>query len=222
MINETSSELHSKAISLLSDEGKASIAASTAPTVNSLIQKITKPQRIPLIEMAIAAIRPQSQEQKQTFIKDLVTLANADSKFTFFEFSLITLVKQQLSPLHGKKIKSKYHSYKNVTQEIALIIKLFATAASQNQQVREKLYNHAMQSFSADIKWDNTLKAKAAYISHALNKLRFISPLLKQPLLESCAECVMEDKIINPREYELLRLVATVIDCPMPPLLMKT
>jgi len=222
MINETASEFHSTAINLLSDTGKASLSASYSAGVNSLISGITKQQRVPLIEMAIATIKPQSQELKQNLIKDLITLANADSKFTFFEFSLITLVKQQLSPLHGKKIKSKYHSYKNVTQEIALIIKLFATAASQNQQVREKLYNHAMQSFSAEIKWDNPLKAKAENISHALNKLRLISPLLKQPFLESCAECVMADKKVNPREYELLRLVAIVIDCPMPPLLIET
>jgi len=220
MINETASELHSTAINLLSDTGKASLSAGYSAGVNSLISGITKQQRVPLIEMAIATIKPQSQKLKQDLIKDLITLANADSKFTFFEFSLITLVKQQLSPQHGKKIKSKYHSYKNVTQEIALIIKLFATAASQNQQVREKLYNHAMQSFSADIKWDNTLKTKAENISHSLNKLRIISPLLKQPFLESCAECVMADKKVNPREYELLRLVATVIDCPMPPLLL--
>jgi len=222
MINETASDNHSKAINLLSNEGKASITAGKVPTTINLIQKITKPQRIPLIEMAIAAIKSQSQDQKQHFIKDLVTLANADSRLTFFEFSLIALVKQQLSPLHGKKIKSKYHSYKDVTQEIALIIKLFATAASQNQSLREKLYNHAMQPFSANIRWENTLKANAENISHALNKLRFISPLLKQPFLESCAECMMTDQVVNAREYELLRLVAVVIDCPMPPLLMTT
>ncbi len=219
MINETASEHHSKAIKLLSDEGKRSIAAGTNPNVMKHLLEITKPQRVPLIEMAISSIKSQSQDQKQRFIKDLIILANADSKFTFFEFSLITLVKQQLSPLHGKKIKSKYHSYKNVTQEIALIIKLFATASNQNQTLREKLYNHAMQPFSADIEWENTLKAKAENISHALNKLRFISPLLKQPFLESCAECVMADQTVNTREYELLRLVATVIDCPMPPLI---
>jgi Zn-dependent protease with chaperone function len=220
MINETANDLHSKALSLLSDEGKASLTAGRTSNISTLVEGITKPQRIPLIEMAIASLKSLSQEQRQCFIKDLVTLANIDSKFTFFEFSLITLVKQQLSPKHGKKIKSKYHSYKNVTKEISLIIKMFATASSQNQQAREKLYDHAMQSFSAEIKWANTPKTKAENISHALNKLRLISPLLKQPFLESCAECVLEDKAINHREYELLRLVATVIDCPMPPLLM--
>ena len=219
MINETASEHHADVINQLSAEGKALITAGAAPNIKSLIQGITKAQRMPMIEMAIAAIKRQDQDQKQRFIKDLVTIANADSKLTFVEFSLITLIKQQLSPLHGKKIKSKYHSYKNVTQEIALIIKLFSTASSQNKALRKKRFGHAMQSFSKAIEWENTLKGNAENISHALNKLRYISPLLKQPFLEACAECVMADQVVNTREYELLRLVATVIDCPMPPLI---
>ena len=53
----------------------------------------------------------------------------------------------------------------------------------------------------------------------ALKKLEQLRPLQKPQLLKSLARCIEHDGRINPGEAELMRAVADILDCPMPPLL---
>ena len=43
-------------------------------------------------------------------------------------------------------------------------------------------------------------------------------PLLKGPLLDGLADIARADGLIQVQEAELLRGIATLMDCPMPPL----
>ena len=219
MLSETTNKLHTQAINQLSTSSQDSLNSPAYKCIPMLINNITLHQRTPVFELAISSLRNLSDRHKQDLINDLSTIANADGKITFFEFALITLTKQQLTDSYGRKIKSKYHSFNEVSNEIALILKLFAIASSLNKQEQQSRFAHAIQSFSVNIRWEENTTYNARKISHALNKLRLLSPLLKRPLIDAFIECVMADNIVSPREYELLRLVAVVLDCPMPPLL---
>lgn len=57
------------------------------------------------------------------------------------------------------------------------------------------------------------LQLRAALL--ALNEL---SPLLKPAVIDACGHCILHDGKVEVREYELMRLVADQLDCPMPPL----
>ena len=52
----------------------------------------------------------------------------------------------------------------------------------------------------------------------ALGKLKNLKPLIKPQLLKSCAVAITGDKKITPRQVELYRAIASILDCPMPPL----
>ena len=56
-------------------------------------------------------------------------------------------------------------------------------------------------------------------LDQALEKLKTVAPLHKRTLLEACAACISADKQVTTAEGELLRGIADVLDCPMPPLL---
>lgn len=221
MLSETTEDLHTTAINQLSKSSQDSLNSLTHKQVVLLLKDITLQQRTPIFEMAIGSLRNLNENHKQDLIADLATITKIDKKITFFEFALVTLTKQQLTAEYGRKIKSKYHSFKDVSSEIAIILKLFAVASTINKKEQQTRFNHAVQLFSDSIQWQDSMASNAREISHALHKLRLLSPLLKRPLIDSFIECVMADGIINPREYELLRLVAVVLDCPMPPLLTK-
>lgn len=219
MLNETSKELHAKAIKQLSQRSQNDLSSPTYSQAKMLIDDITLRQRTPIFEMAISSLRNLSNEHKQTLIEDLSRIANTDEKITFFEFALVTLTKQQLTVSYGHRIKSKYHSFTDVSSEIALILRLFVIASTTNKKEQQTRFTQAIQLFSDNIQWVEKPTYNARKISHALNKLRLLSPILKRPLIDSFIECVMADNQVSPREYELLRLVAVVLDCPMPPLL---
>lgn len=219
MLSETTEKLHANAIKQLSKSSQDSLNSLAYRHTTKLVNTITLPQRTPIFEMAICSLRNLTDVHKQDLINDLSTIANIDGRITFFEFALATLTKQQLTNSYGRKIKSKYHSLKDVINEVALILRLFAIASTTNKQEQQSRFAHGIQLFSDNIQWGKNTTYNARQISHALNKLRLLSPLLKRPLIDSFIECVMTDNIVKPREYELLRLVAVILDCPMPPLL---
>lgn len=221
MLSETAEDLHAKAIKQLSQGSQSSLSSAKYKQIVPLLKGITLKQRTPIFEMAVSSIRSLSEDDKQALVDDLGVLTKVDHKITFFEFALVTLTKQQLTTSYGHKIKSKYHSFKDVSHEIAIILKLFAIASTTNKKEQQTRFKHAVGLFSDSIDWQDSKATNARAISHALNKLRLLSPLLKRPLIDSFIECVMADNTVSPREYELLRLVAVVLDCPMPPLLPK-
>jgi hypothetical protein len=55
-----------------------------------------------------------------------------------------------------------------------------------------------------------------------LDNLTKLKPLLKPRLLKACIVTIQNDKAIKPLECELLRAVAAIIDCPVPPLVANT
>ena len=219
MLNETDKKLHADAINQLSQSAQQALNSENYLKIEALIGGITLSQRTPIFEISIGTLRNLTENQKKDFIDDLSIIANTDKKITFFEFAIITLAKQQLAASYGHKIKSKYHSFSAVSNEIALILKLFAVASTTNKVEQASRLNQAMQLFIDASDHITPIPQNARNISHALNKLRLLSPLLKRPLIDSFIECVMADNKVNTREYELLRLVAVVLDCPMPPLL---
>lgn len=219
MLSETPEKLLTTAVSQLSRSAQSSLKSDTHKKTTQLLKAITLRQRTPIFEMAISALRSLSEDHKQDLINDLSIIAKIDNKITFFEFAIITLTKQQLTKSYGRKTKSKYHSFKDVSNEIALVLRLFALASTDNKQEQQDRFTNAVQLFSDNIHWEDPIEQNARAISHALHKLRLLSPLLKRPLVDSFIECVMADNKVKTREYELLRLVAVVLDCPMPPLI---
>ncbi|WP_250658731.1 M48 family metallopeptidase [Alkalimarinus coralli] len=222
MLNEAKLALDKNAFSQLSTSTQANLKSNTYNEVALLLKDITVNQRTPILELAIPSLKKLSTDQRSCFIDDLSTIANLDAKITFYEFALITLTKQQLNPSFGRKVISQYHSFKSVTNEVAIMLKLFAMASTPNKTEQQLHFRRAVRTYSDDIRWEDDLPCSVKGVSHALNKLRLLSPLLKRPLIDSFVECVMEDNEIKPREYELLRLVAIVLDCPIPPLLVPT
>ena len=55
-----------------------------------------------------------------------------------------------------------------------------------------------------------------ARITARLNRL---VPLLKAPVLQACVDCVLADGHVSAAEAEMLRVVAALLRCPLPPLL---
>lgn len=83
----------------------------------------------------------------------------------------------------------------------------------------EDLYAEAMAGFTAGREQSELLETVSIkHLRNALLVLNTLSPLLKPAILDACGHCVVADGRIKTTEYELIRLVADQLDCPMPPL----
>jgi hypothetical protein len=56
-------------------------------------------------------------------------------------------------------------------------------------------------------------------VGASLERLRKLAPFVKRAFLEACVETVNADGRVALAEAELLRAIATALDCPLPPVL---
>ena len=67
-----------------------------------------------------------------------------------------------------------------------------------------------------ELEWNKS--PDVAVLEQVLGKLRNLRPLQKPRLLKTMALCIQHDGKVSSEEGELLRAVAVVLDCPVPPL----
>ena len=56
-------------------------------------------------------------------------------------------------------------------------------------------------------------------LNQALQQLKRLTPLLKQPVVDACVDCILHDGKAVIKEVELLRAICEALECPLPPLI---
>jgi len=188
--------------------------------INKDIEKLNKRHRLPLIDLALPALKQLSEQEIESFLVTTNALIKSDRKVSLFEFVLLTIFKKHLNKKSGKADKVKIYSFKSVTEELKLLLSLMGHASRQSQEKKQAAYEKGLLSFG--VQADSILpveQCKPKNITRVLNKLSQLSPLLKKSVIDACSDTVLDDGIIMPVEAELLRAISETLDCPMPPLL---
>lgn len=175
--------------------------------------------RLPLIDIAIPALKQLSLNQYQTFRDNLNTLIAMDSRLDLLEWSLQNILfthldAQFFKPVHSTK---RYAHIDQLKQETRLILSVLAYAGQEDQKDIEAAFANAVQMLEIG---GLELMAKSAIhlsdLDRALQKLEKLKPLVKQQLLKACVASIERDQQIAAVEIELLRAFADALGCPMP------
>lgn len=184
------------------------------------IGKLDLRYRLPLFELTTPALRALSEAERASVSRVADKLVQIDGRVTLFEFVLLALLKKKLKPRPLSEEKIRYRRFAPVLPEIRILLTLMARTGTGSARQSEAVFARAMRSFT------NIHLAQAAEsycklesMEGVLAKLSGLSPLLKGSLINACADCVLHDGKIRLAEFELLRAVAEVLDCPMPPLI---
>jgi len=185
-----------------------------------IIEKLDKRQRLPLVDLVLPSLKKLSKNDSKKFLITTEAMIKADNKFTFFEFILLTILNQHLKDKAGRVDKVKYYSFKPVINDIQLILSVLAHCSAQANDRKILSYQRCLKTFTMESLPMVSMKdANVKSIGSSLNKLNFLSYLLKKSVLEACADTVLDDGIIMAEEAELLRAISESLGCPMPPLL---
>ena len=199
--------------------GARTLSGDIQPRVNDLLpitEKLNQRMRLPLIDMALPALKRMAGEQRQQFLSIVERIIKNDNRYTLNEFVIFTIIKQQLSAAAGRADSVKYHSFKPLLVDVQLILSMMLLCSGQSQQRRQRVWQRAIKVFAgADLPMLETT-VLPSQISAALGKIRQASMWLRKNFIDVCADMVMDDGIIMPAEAELLRAICESIDCPMP------
>ncbi|MBF8270706.1 MAG: protease, partial [Gammaproteobacteria bacterium] len=184
------------------------------------LQETENQFRLTLINIAIPALKSLDQKERSSFLKILEDLTKADKRYTIFEFALLTILHEHLSEKSGHDVKVKYFKYSDVMPEINLMLSMLARIGAGQEDAARLTYEAIIKHYTpVAAHMADKADCKLSAISAALQKLNQLSPILKQTVIESFADCVIHDGKVLPAEAELLQAIALSLDCPMPPLL---
>jgi len=178
--------------------------------------------RLPLIDLAMPALREMSREQYDAFRGNVEALIHADERVDVFEWVLRRLVVHDLDGEFGRADRraAQYYSLDLLGREISALLSTLAYAGSRSgDDARRAFEAGAARLDGLGLSLLPADQAGTGVLDAALEKLSTVTPRLKKPVLEACATAIIADREVTTREAELLRAIAVSLDCPMPPLL---
>lgn len=186
-------------------------------------QKIPAQAKIPLLDLALPALRRLSPEQFQQFRGALQTLVESDRQISLFEYMLQKMVVRHLEPyfLPARKSVTQFYALRPLVAECGALLSAMAYAGQADPvgvQVAfdrgAKPLSHAAQTAIPFVPQE---QCDLPQIDAALERLSQAAPQIKKNLLNACAETIAADGMIQEGEAELIRAMADALDCPLPP-----
>jgi len=219
LLLDKGAELREQQLALLqhrADKDVYALAISLIPQMDALEKRF----RLPIIDIAIPALKQLSDSQYPSFKENLVALVNMDDRVDLFEWSLQKILFSHLGGHFGKAplAARRRADPGQLTRELGLVLSVIAYAGAADQGSAQSAFDASAQSLA-----DKGLallakdRIRLADLDQALGTLDRLAPADKSRLLTACVISTWHDQRATPTEVELLRAFASVLDCPMPP-----
>jgi Zn-dependent protease with chaperone function len=188
------------------------------------VWKLAPEERLPLVELAVPALRQMTPAQLRDFLAGVAALVQADREVSIFEFALQQLLLRHLVTCfvdRGRK-QPKYTIVAPLVEPTSIVLSALARAGASSPEAANQAFVAGVTaldwpSVRLEPSMDET--TDLSRLDAALRTLDAASQPLKKQLLLACAVCVGADGRLTVEEGELLRAISDAIDCPMPPLI---
>jgi len=188
-----------------------------------LIRNLEAKNRLPLIDMAIPALKELSGEQYKTFRANLEYLINADQAHRLFEYMLQIVIMRHLDPVFGlRSITTREINNKEEVKDacIKLLLSLSFLGNEENDDEARMAFETGMASLPFTYKGEGIERQHYSLktLDESLQILAGISFKYKESILRSCVACIAADGTVTVEEAELIRVIGDFLDCPIPPI----
>ena len=189
--------------------------------------------RLPLLELALPALRHLDAEGRRNLLERLDDLIRADGRLAIHEYALRTVLIHHLferdRPAIGAAGLDRHHDAAHC------VLSVLCRAVQGDADTRQHAWQAALQalgettdangaepeSMDESDAEDSANPPDAASLrefSAALERLSGLQPSARRDFLAACVACVTTNGHITATEAELLRAIAAVLDTPIPPL----
>lgn len=177
--------------------------------------------KLPLLDLAMPALRQLSHEQYAIFREQLQNLSTIDHQTSLFEFTLERAVEHNLDQAFGlaETPPVKFRKVDHLLTAIQVLLSALAYVGQEGDAVNAAFQRGVKQLASQNRDLDLLPPDKCGLndVSQALDAVAMGTPLVKKNVLYASAMVVMASGQVNEQEGELIRLVADSLDAPLPP-----
>jgi Zn-dependent protease with chaperone function len=191
------------------------------------VQALEDRLRLPLLDLAMPALRQMSPRQHETFRGQVEALVNADQRLSLFEYTLRCVLHRHLDAqfLPQRPTGPLQSSAQELASPMAKVLSLLAWEGQPEPEQAARAFDTGMRSY---IGGDHTYRlpppreeCSLAEFHAALQTLQQSVPAIKRRIVVACAACIGANQQVTVREAELLRAICDTLDCPLPPLIME-
>lgn len=215
-------DVETSQLKLLEDQADPAVYQEVLKLLPKVRQSGPK-YRLPLVDMALPALRNLSDNQYAAFRKNVSSLVKADEQRDLFEFLLEKVLFRYLEPCFAKvkTTQIKYRQIFNLRSECRCLLSVVAHFGNKNPEAAVQAFDAGKGKFGLGINPFEMLPADMCILEaldKTLDKLSQTSPKLKKDILQAVVVCITADREISVEESELIRAIADMLDCPVPPL----
>jgi Zn-dependent protease with chaperone function len=181
---------------------------------------------LPLVELALPSLAQLSPPQYRAFMVLQQQLIRADGNLSLFEWCLYRILRHSLErrPLPKGRL-----DLQDCHKECVVVLGALAKAGHSDANEAKLACAAGLDSLGVDpssVSLEAADSMNAGTIDYALDykllekalgRLRQLKPLQKPRLLKAMLRCITQDGKVTGAEGELLRAVAAILDCPVPP-----
>jgi Zn-dependent protease with chaperone function/uncharacterized tellurite resistance protein B-like protein len=216
-------KLRAEQLAGIASRASDSVSKQTA-VLFPAVAAVAKHARLPLVNLAIGALRNLTADQFKQFSQTLEWLVGSDGKVELFEFVLQKIVVHHLAPKFGgaRPATVQFYTLKPLVPDCVVVLSALANVGSNDAGEIQKAFAAGAPYLRAPVDLPLELLSQencgVEQLDAALNRLALAVPIIKKNLIEASSRVVGADGVILEAEAELLRAIADTLDCPMPPL----
>jgi hypothetical protein len=189
----------------------------------SAVDDLDRSFSLPLVDMAIPALRELTRAQYEVFRKAVVGLMEADDRLDLFEWALQRVLMTHLAPHFGRQrsYRVRYRALRHLGPQLSITLSTLAQVdPSDRARVQRAFDAGASLLGAASPRLLPREDCDLGVLDRALFDLADATPALKRVIISACVAVVWSDEELTVYEAELLRAVCDTLGCPMPPVLM--
>jgi Zn-dependent protease with chaperone function len=193
-------------------------AAELVPAAGALAPE----QRLPLVTIALPALRTLSAGDAAAFLETVRALVREDAQVTLFEFAVLKALERHLVGSHAGAGGAQITSFGSVVQEFSMLLSTIARIGASDQEKAAAAFRVAsarVPMLQGNLRFLGSEACTLEAVGNALTRLANSSPAIRKVLLAAATEAAAVDGTISPDEAELIRAIADSLDCPIPPIL---
>jgi Zn-dependent protease with chaperone function len=187
------------------------------------VQDIPAQARIPLVDLALPALRRLSPAQFEQFRSAVNALIAGDAQTDLFEFMLQKIVMRHLDTRFypERRPVTQFYDLRPLVRDAGILLSATAYAGADDPSQAKVAFAKGAESLGriarTKIPWLPPTECDLAHLDAALDHFAQSVAQTKKNVLTACAETVAADGMIQQCEAEILRAIADALDCPLPP-----
>lgn len=229
LLLDADSEVRAKQLAMLEQEaGDAEYAVTV--DLEPLVRHLPDTARLPVLDLAIPALRSLSREQYAVFRGRVDRLVQEDERISTFEYVLSCVLARNLDLEFGLRSDAGdwWNPVSQIPARVETIVGLLAWQGAElpdgtvSMARAQRAFTMGMRAFHGNHGAFPLPPRESVNLNDyhaAARRLARANPEVRKRVMRGMAVCVLDDREVTVREMELLRAMGDTINCPIPPLL---